>query len=91
MVLIVIYYINFQVKEQKEQKEQKDVDEGTNGGETEDISDEEADIYETITVDGTEYQLNKDDKTVIRVDDFTPVGVWNTETESIDFDEDEDE
>lgn len=60
------------------------------GGETEDMSDGEEE-YETINVDGVEYQLNKEDKTVIRVDDFSPVGKWNTETSSIDFDEEDDE
>ena len=53
--------------------------------------DEEEDEYEDITVDGVEYQLNKDDNTVIRVEDFEEVGVWNTETGTIDFHEDEDE
>jgi len=65
-----------ELKEEKEEKEEED-------------EDEEEDEYEDITVDGTEYQLNKDDKTVIRKDDFSPVGVWNTETGEIDFDDEE--
>jgi hypothetical protein len=65
-----------ELKEEKEEKEEED-------------EDEEEDEYEDITVDGTEYQLNKDDNTVIRKDDFSPVGVWNTETGKIDFDDEE--
>jgi hypothetical protein len=65
-----------ELKEEKEEKEEDD-------------EDEEEDEYEDITVDGTEYQLNKDDNTVIRKDDFSPVGVWNTETGKIDFDDEE--
>ena len=54
--------------------------------ETDGQSEEEEDTYEIITVDGVEYQLNKDDLTVISVDDFSPVGMWNKETSKIDFD-----
>ena len=79
-------------KEQPAEQEEEEKEKGAGTVPTDDEeSDEEADIYESITVDGTEYQLNKDDKTVIRIDDFAPVGVWNTETESIDFDDEDDE
>ena len=53
--------------------------------------DEEEDNLSIIKFDGDEYQVNHEDNTVIRIDDFSPVGVWNTETGKIDFDEDEDE
>ena len=88
-----------QKKKEKFEKEQKEEEEATDnqqhgagcfptdGEETEEMSDAEEDIYENIEVDGVEYQLNKEDLTVIRCDDFSPVGVWNKETESIDFDE----
>ena len=87
-----------QKKKEKHEKEQKEEEESTDNQqpgtgcflkddeETEDMSDEE-DIYDTIEVEGVEYQLNKEDLTVIRIDDFSPVGVWNKETETIDFDE----
>lgn len=58
--------------------------------EPEDEEDEE-DIFEMITVDGVEYQHNKEDNVVIRLDDFAQVGKWNKETEEIDFDEEDDE
>jgi len=68
-----------EMKEDEEEKEEKEEKE----------DEDEDDVYEEITVDGTEYQRNKEDNTVIRVDDFSPVGVWNTDTEKIDFDEEE--
>ena len=46
-------------------------------------------MFEVITVDGVEYQHNKEDHVVIRVDDFEEVGKWNCETGEIDFDDDE--
>jgi hypothetical protein len=45
--------------------------------------------YEEITVDGVEYQRSKEDNTVIRIADFSPVGIWNTGTGKIDFDDEE--
>jgi hypothetical protein len=80
-------------KEEKEEKEQEEKEEKDEKDEkvdedTEDLSEDE-DEYEDITVDGTEYQLNKEDNTVIRKDDFSPVGFWNTDTREIDFDEEE--
>ena len=74
-------------KEEKEKKEKEEKDE-KDDEDTEDLSEDE-DEYEDITVDGTEYQLNKEDNTVIRKDDFSPVGFWNTDTGEIDFDEEE--
>ena len=81
---------------EKEKKEEEEATDNLQSGagcfptdeETEDMSDEE-ETFDTITVDGVEYQLNKEDMSVIRCDDFTPVGHWNKETESIDFDEEE--
>ena len=35
--------------------------------------------------------MNKDDNTVIRIDDFTPVGSWDEENKCIVFEEEEDE
>jgi hypothetical protein len=45
--------------------------------------------YLFITVEGIEYQWNIEDNTVIRVDDFEYVGMWNTDTGTIDFDDEE--
>jgi hypothetical protein len=42
-----------------------------------------------ITVEGIDYQWNKEDNNVIRVNDFEDVGFWNTNTESIEFDEED--
>ena len=50
---------------------------------------EENDEMEVITVDGVEYQHNKDDHTLINCDTYAEVGTWNTETEEIDFYDDE--
>jgi hypothetical protein len=44
-----------------------------------------------INQDGVEYQVNKDDNTVIRIDDFTPVGTWDDEGKHIIFDDEDDE
>jgi hypothetical protein len=88
-------------KKEKEEKEKKEKDEKKDGlAEAKDEllkmaggakKDEEEEEYEDIIVDGTEYQLNKDDNTVVRIHDFEGVGVWNTETETIDFYEEEEE
>ena len=87
-----------QKKKDKFEQEEKEEEEATDNlqegagvyeTETEDLSEDEEDIYEIITVDGVEYQLNKDDLTVISVDDFSPVGMWNKETGKIDFNEEE--
>ena len=75
-------------KEEKVEEKVEDVDEDTEDMESDE---EEEDIFEMITVDGVEYQHNKEDHTVIRVDDFEPVGKWNTESGEIDFDEEDDE
>ena len=50
---------------------------------------DENDEMEVITVDGVEYQHNTDDHTLINCDTYEEVGTWNTETEEIDFYDDE--
>ena len=60
---------------------------------TEDLSDveqqgEESE-YDDITFEGVEYQCHKESKEVLDPEDFSVMGTWNTETESIDW-EDED-
>lgn len=52
--------------------------------------DVEADKIKIVKIGGVEYQHNTEDGTMIRTDDFKEVGVWNTETQEINF-EDEDE
>jgi len=52
---------------------------------------EEEESFIMIEEDGVEYQVNKDDNTVIRIDDFTPVGTWDEENKCIVFEEEEDE
>jgi hypothetical protein len=57
-----------------------------------DAASDDEDMYKLITIDGVEYQIFLDPlsdlhNTVVRVDDFSPVGMWNAETGSIDFDE----
>ena len=54
----------------------------------EDFSDDEEDIYGLIVVDGVEYQVDKEDNTVLRVDDFTHVGKWDKVNECIVWDPD---
>jgi hypothetical protein len=75
-------------EEEKEEEEKKEKEEEEKK-EKEEEEDEENDEYEDITVEGVEYQLNKNDNTVIRIDDFSPVGVWNTDTCTIDFNDEE--
>jgi len=55
--------------------------------EEEEEEEEEEDIYETMTVEGVTYQRNKEDNSMIRVEDFEPVGKWNSETSEIEFNE----
>jgi hypothetical protein len=50
---------------------------------------EDEEEYEDIVVDGIEYI--RVDNTVIRVDGWTFAGIWDPETESIEFDDEEDE
>jgi hypothetical protein len=52
-------------------------------------SEDEEDCYFLHEEEGVEYQINKDDMSVIRVEDFRPVGTWDEETKSIIFDEEE--
>jgi len=52
-------------------------------------SEDEEDCYFLHEEDGVEYQINKDDMSVIRVEDFSPVGTWDDETKGIIFDEEE--
>ena len=53
--------------------------------------DEEDDGLETITVDGVEYQHNKEDNTLINCETYAEVGTWDSETKEIDFYDDDDE
>ena len=71
--------------ETEEKKEEEDTEDLS-----EDEDEEEDEVFEDITVDGIDYQLNKEDNRLMRVEDFKEVGVWNAETKSIDFDEEED-
>ena len=72
-------------------KDDVEVDEKKDDVEVDEKKDEveENDGLETITVDGVEYQHNTDDHTLINCDTYEEVGTWNTETEKIDFYDDE--
>ena len=73
------------LEDEKDEKDEKDENDEEDG------KDEEGEV-ETITVDGVEYQHDKDNHVLTRCADFEEVGKWNTETEEIDFNnEDEDE
>ena len=74
----------------EEKKEEEDLEEDTSKEDSEAEEEEEEECHILKTIDGVEYQINKENKEVIRVDDFTPVGTWDNETETIEF-EDEDE
>ncbi len=60
---------------------------------TEDLSDveqqEEECEYDDITFEGVEYQCHKESKEVLDPEDFSVMGTWNTETESIDWEDDD--
>ena len=62
-------------------------DESSYGEEKDEEKDEED--YENIIVDGIEYQMNKEDKTVLDTDNFELVGVWNSEKGNIIFEDEE--
>ena len=79
--------------EQKKDEQKKDEQKEPDKEQTLELEDE-GDGFETITAkDPTgvfkEYQLNTDDQSVLTLDLFEPVGVWNKETQEIDFDDDE--
>tara|TARA_Y100000590_G_scaffold153616_1_gene176444 strand:+ start:13186 stop:14037 length:852 start_codon:yes stop_codon:yes gene_type:complete len=87
------------LEEREKEAEEKKGEEGGIGAGTgledekveKDEKDEE-EAAETITVDGVEYQHDKDNHVLTRCSDFEEVGKWNTETEEIDFyEEDEDD
>ena len=73
-------------EEKEEKKEEKEEEKKKEEEEIEAILDEED--AETITVDGVEYQMDPDDHRLIHAETFEEVGVWDTETEKIIFDED---
>ena len=49
----------------------------------------DADKIKIVNIGGVEYQHNIEDETMIRTDDFKEVGVWNTKTQEIDFEDEE--
>lgn len=69
-----------------EKLEEQDLEEDNSEDE-----EEEEESFIMIEEDGVEYQVNKDDNTVIRIDDFTPVGTWDEENKCIVFEEEDDE
>jgi hypothetical protein len=82
-------------EEEKEEGKEEEKEEGsgvypTSDEETQEMSDEEED-FEEIVVEGVEYQLNKADMSVVRVDDFSPVGKWDKEEGKIIFEDDDSE
>jgi len=52
---------------------------------TEDMSEEEESDYIEIIYEGVEYQQDKDNGEILDPDDFGEMGVWNAETQSIDW------
>jgi len=69
------------------------VQDGELDEDTEDLSDveqqDEEGEYDDITFEGVEYQCHKKTKEVLDPDDFSVMGTWNTETESIDWEDDD--
>ncbi len=92
-----------QKKKEKKQEENTDaldkvlnmdlVQDGELDEDTEDLSDveqqEEEGEYDDITFEGVEYQCHKESKEVLDPEDFSVMGTWNTETESIDWEDDD--
>ena len=70
----------FEPEPENDEEKDLELDDG------EDSEDEE--MLKLINIEGVEYQINFEDNTVISVDEFIHVGMWNPETESIDFDDD---
>ena len=69
------------MEDKGEEVNKKDEDEeGWEQGE-----DEEDDYWENITVDGIEYQHDKDTHVMTRCEDFEEVGEWNPDLKEIDF------
>jgi hypothetical protein len=89
-------------KPEKEEKKKKKFDitkfepepeKGYEQGEDLELDDEEEsddeEMLKLINIEGVEYQINFEDNTVISVDEFIHVGMWDPETESIEFDEED--
>ena len=88
-------------KEQKKKEKEEKVDKVLNmdlvqdkelDEDTEDLSDveqEEESEYDDIIFEGVEYQCHKESKEVLDPEDFSVMGTWNTETESIDWEDDD--
>jgi len=81
------------IEELKKSLEEEELQEDTSGNTTEDMSggEEEESEYLSITFEGVEYQQNKETGEILNPDDFTEMGVWNSETQSIDWAEDAEE
>ena len=91
-------YVTQEVKLEYTKFPEKKEEEDEKKGEKKEVDDEEIDdmeddddfdMFENITIDGVEYQHNKEDHVVLRVDDFEEVGKWNCETGEIYFDDEE--
>ena len=75
-----------QGKKKKEQDDELELDLNEVSKVNDEDTDDE-DYYTLKEINGVEYQINKEDGSVIRVDDFTPVGVWDKDEEEIIFDD----
>ena len=82
---VKVTFEKFPVPEPETEEKKEDEEE-----DTEDLSEEEDECV-WFTVDGVEYWRGDGRSEVVRVDDCASVGVWNSDTETVDFDEEEDE
>ena len=63
-------------------------EEEISGDATEEMNDEEEDLeYINITFEGVEYQQHKETGEILDPDDFSVMGSWNSETSSIDWED----
>ena len=76
------------IEELKESLKEEELQEDTSGNTTDEMSggeEEEESEYLTITYEGVEYQQHKDNGEILDPDDFSEMGVWNADTQSIDW------
>ena len=75
---------NNDIEELKESLEEEELQEDTSC-DSHDKAEEEESEYLNIIFEGVEYQQNKENGEILDPDDFSEMGVWNADTQSIDW------
>ena len=71
--------------EEEEEKEEEEEEEEEEEKEDEEEKEGEGDEYKEVIFEGVEYLANKETGEILDPDDFSEMGFWNAETETIDW------